>query len=245
LSVGDRVYPITVALVAVTAFAWAFVIWTTGNMSDPLVRLMMPETSAWSLLELFWVWVMWAVMMVAMMLPSAAPMALTFHRVANRRKDPGSTFHFVTGYLLVWIVFSILATVLQGRLQAMGLLSRMQVLNPNWLAGGLLVLAGLFQWSALKHRCLTACRTPIGFLATHWRPGQIGALSMGLRHGAYCLGCCWALMALLFVFGVMNLVAVVAIATLVAFEKLLPHGDWLSKIGGVVLMVWGVLVFQK
>jgi predicted metal-binding membrane protein len=242
LSVDDRVYPITVALVAVTAIAWTFVIWTTGNMSDPLVRLMMPETSAWSLLELFWVWVMWAVMMVAMMLPSATPMALTFHRVANRREDPGGTFHFVTGYLLVWVVFSILATVLQGRLQAMGLLSRMQVLNPNWLPGGLLVVAGLFQWSTLKHRCLTACRTPIGFLATHWRPGQIGAVSMGLRHGAYCLGCCWALMALLFVFGVMNLVAVAAIATLVAFEKLLPHGDWLSKIGGVVLIAWGALL---
>jgi predicted metal-binding membrane protein len=118
----------------------------------------------------------------------------------------------------------------------------MLILKTNWVAGGLLVLAGLFQWTPLKQRCLAGCRTPIGFLATEWRAGPEGALVMGLRHGAYCLGCCWAIMTLLFVFGVMNLLAIIGIATLVAVEKLLPHGDKLSKIGGIMLVGWGLLL---
>ncbi len=242
MSVRRETFLIPFLLVAVMALAWAFVVWAIANMNAPLVRLMMPSTAAWSPLELFWVWVMWAVMMGAMMLPSAMPMILTYRRVVSGRGHPVDTFYFALAYLLVWIGFSVVAALLQGGLQAIGVLSPMLILKANWISGGLLVLAGLFQWTPLKQRCLAVCRTPVGFLTTEWRPGAKGALLMGLRHGAYCLGCCWAVMALLFVFGVMNLVAIIGIATLVAVEKLLPHGDNLSKIGGVLLVGWGLLL---
>lgn len=233
-----------VVLVVMAMLCWAFLLWSMANMDTPFVRLMMPEKTAWSFSEVAIVWLMWAVMMGAMMLPSAMPMILVHRRIATDRSTPSqipsSNRWFTFAYLITWSAFSVAATGLQWGLQAAGSLSPMLAVGDRWLAGAILVLAGIVQWTPLKHACLEKCRTPIGFLTTEWRDGDYGAFIMGLRHGAYCVGCCWALMALLFVFGVMNLIAIIALTTIVAAEKLLPYGDLLGRIGGAILVVWGV-----
>lgn len=226
-------------LALLTAVFWAMTLWSLFHMEQPLVRLMMPMTSAWTPSEVFAVWTMWSVMMAAMMLPSTAPMIATHSRVSAAKGGTQDTVFFALGYLVVWTSFSLVAAGLQWGLQGMSLLSHMLVLKSDGFAGMLLILAGIIQWSPLKDMCLTMCRTPVGFFTTHWRPGRSGALTMGIRHGAFCVGCCWALMALLFVFGVMNLVAIGLLTAVVAAEKLLPHGEKIAKAGGVVLIAWG------
>lgn len=235
-----------VVLVALAMLCWAFLLWSMANMDAPFVQLMMPEKAAWSVPEITIVWLMWAVMMGAMMLPSAMPMILVHRRFASDRTRPSdvpsSNRWFAFAYVMVWSVFSVAAAGIQWGLQAAGTLSPMLAINNRWLVGVLLIMAGVVQWTPLKHACLEKCRTPIGFLTTEWRDGDYGAFVMGLRHGTYCVGCCWALMALLFVFGVMNLVAIVVLTTIVAAEKLLPYGDHLARIGGVILVVWGAWI---
>lgn len=218
---------------------WAFVFWSATNMDAPLVKLMMPMKSIWSPVEALLVWVMWAVMMGAMMLPSAAPMILAHRRVVAQKGAPADNRWFTLSYLLVWSGFSVVAAALQWGLQSMDVLSHMLVLKSQWMGAVIMITTGAIQWTPLKNICLQKCRTPIGFLTTEWRPGGRGALAMGLKHGIYCVGCCWALMALLFVFGVMNLIAIVGLATLVAFEKLVPGGDKYGRYGGWVFISWG------
>src|ERR1700690_3554352 len=178
-------------------------------------------------------------MMVAMMIPSAAPMILTFAMVNRKRREQERPFVptgiFLLGYLAVWTGFSALAAVAQWILHARALLSPMMVSTSPILGGGLLIAAGIFQWTPLKNACLTHCRSPLGFLMTDWREGRWGALFMGLKHGAYCAGCCWILMALLFVAGVMNLWWIAIIAVLVLLEKVAPKGFGVGKIAGVFL----------
>ena len=190
--------------------------------------------------------IMWSVMMVAMMLPAAAPMITVFAGVHRRRAEAGRptvpTAVFVFGYVLVWGAFSIAAATAQAMLQRAGLLSSMMATNHMLLAGALLMVAGVFQWTPLKRACLTVCRSPLSFVMSRWREGTTGALHMGLQHGLYCLGCCWALMALLFVAGVMNLVWVAVIAVAVLVEKVLPYGDVVGRLGGVALIVAGLLI---
>jgi predicted metal-binding membrane protein len=243
-TVGSRLPRIgLLALVGLTALAWVLVIWSSRNMDAPLVMAMMPMTNAWTTLEASMVWVMWAVMMGAMMLPSVYPVIVMHRRVAASRPGgcPGDTRYFVAAYLIAWAVFSLAATVAQWALQSTGVLSRMLVITQGWLAGVLLVVAGIYQFTPLKDSCLGSCRTPIGFFITHWRTGPLGAFSMGLRHGLYCIGCCWALMALLFVFGVMSLQAIALLATAVAVEKLAPGGTLSSRTLGVIFVAWGLL----
>lgn len=230
-------------LASLSAIVWASVIWAIVNMDTAFVQMMMPMSDAWTLNEALAVWIMWAVMMGAMMLPSAVPMLLAHRRVVTKRGTGRDSVVFALAYLFVWTVFSAAAAWMQWEMQRHGVLSRMLVVNVVWVSGLLLILAGIVQWTPLKQACLRMCRTPIGFLATEWRPGTQGAFIMGLRHGTFCLGCCWALMALLFVFGVMNLVAITALATVVAAEKLLPFGEVAGKIGGIALIVWGVCFF--
>lgn len=209
-------------------------------MDSPLVRLMMPMNASWTGAEIFSVWVMWAVMMAAMMLPSATPMILVHRQIAKKRGGPWDSVVFVLAYLLVWSAFSATATIGQWSLQSIGWLSPMLVLSGDLIPATVMILAGVFQWTPLKDVCLRHCRTPAGFFLTDWRSGGIGALKMGTKHGAFCVGCCWALMALLFVFGVMNPMAIVFLATLVAAEKLLPQGNILARVGGVGLVSWGL-----
>jgi predicted metal-binding membrane protein len=203
----------------------------------------MPEARGWSGLDALLLLAMWAVMMIAMMLPSAAPMILMFALVNRRRVEQtrpvARTGVFVAGYLIVWTIYSALAAAGQWALHQAALLSDVAAVGPR-VGGALLIAAGLYQWTPLKRACLAACRSPLSFLLTEWREGRRGALVMGLRHGAYCVGCCWMLMALLFVAGVMNLVWVVVLAGLVLVEKLAPAGLGVGRVAGVVMVAAGV-----
>jgi predicted metal-binding membrane protein len=184
-----------------------------------------------------------------MMTPTAAPMILLFAAVHRRRtaagRAAGPTAILVLGYLIVWTFYSVAAALAQGGLHAAALLSPAMTTTSPSLAGGLLILAGVFQWTPLKRACLAACRSPLSFLMGSWREGHAGALVMGLRHGLYCLGCCWALMALLFVAGVMNLLWVAAIAVAVLAEKVVPGGEVIGRLGGVALAAGGVLLLAR
>jgi len=181
-----------------------------------------------------------------MMIPSAAPMILIFAQVNRQRQLQQRPFArtglFGLGYILVWTAFSLAAAIAQWVLHGTALLSaQMKSMSP-WTGGGLLILAGLFQWTPWKRTCLDHCRSPLTFLLTEWREGSAGAVVMGLRHGAYCTGCCWLLMALLFVAGVMNVVWVAAITIIVLLEKLTPQRFRLSVISGVIFVLWGVWI---
>jgi len=201
---------------------------------------------------------MWWLMMVAMMLPSASPMIIT-HAVVTRRALADSagkggqgihatTTAFVSGYLVMWAVFSLVAVITQWILQNSELLSAMMLSNSRLLSSALLLAAGAWQLTPLKAACLRQCRSPVSFLASHWEPGTHGAFRMGARHGSFCVGCCWLLMALLFLGGVMNLVWIIGLAVYVLIEKLAPAGLVLGRVTGILLLLagaWlGVTVFR-
>lgn len=179
--------------------------------------------------------IMWWVMMVAMMIPSASPAILLYaqvHRHSTELEGAPPTAAFLAGYLTCWLAFALVAAGLQISLVSSSLASRET-------AAGLLIVAGIYQLSPFKDACLGRCRSPAQFLSRHYRPGTLGAFRVGLLHGAYCVGCCWLLMMLLFVGGVMNLLWVVGLTLLVAAEKLLPGGPWLTRIAGIAMIIWG------
>jgi predicted metal-binding membrane protein len=230
------------ALVVLSLIGWGLILWSSTNMSSPLINLMMPMNSRWEYKEIVAVWLMWAVMMGAMMLPSAIPMVVIHRRVAAKR-DPetrNASRWFLIAYLLTWVLFSMAATALQWSFQWADVLSHMLKIHEPAVGGGILIAAGIFQLSPLKRACLHKCRTPIGFLLTNWRTGRKGAFQMGLKHGQYCIGCCWALMAVLFVGGVMSLTTIAVLSAIIAMEKLAPRGDLISRLGGSLLIVWGL-----
>jgi predicted metal-binding membrane protein len=204
--------------------------------------------SAWDLSTWALMISMWWVMMIAMMTPSAAPTILLYarvHRAALARgqlqDETAPIGTFTMGYLTVWLGFAAGATVLHYTLERAGLVSSMMMgSRSRWLSGAVLIAAGLYQLSPLKKVCLAQCRAPASFLARHWRPHALGAFLLGARHGAYCVGCCWMLMALLFVGGVMNLVWIAALAIVVLIERVLPGGQWISRGAAVALTGWGV-----
>ena len=231
----------------VVVLAWVYLLLGAGvematmDMGGGRMMAMLPE---WTLAYGLVVFAMWAVMMVAMMLPSAAPVTLLIAALARKRREAGSvvgltTGPFVLGYLAVWFAFAAAATALQWGLGALGLLSETMALASMVAAGVVLVAAGIYQWTPLKEACLRHCRSPLGFLLHHWRDGAVGALVSGARHGVYCLGCCWMLMALLFVGGIMNLAWIAGIALIVLIEKALPWGGRTNRVTGAVLVVWG------
>lgn len=229
-------------MVGFTAASWIYIGFLVTQMGDMSAVLAMPMTAAWSLAQAALMVTMWAVMMAAMMLPSAVPMVLAYDQMdrGSAQTRGGSTVLFVTGYIVVWVVFAVAATGLQWALHNMALVDGMGAATEGGLAGLLLVGAGVFQFSPVKKRSLGACRTPMGFLMTSWRDGRLGALRMGLHHGTLCFRCCWALMILLFVLGVMNLAWVVILATFVLAEKVSRRGEAISAIGGVIMIAWGV-----
>jgi predicted metal-binding membrane protein len=190
--------------------------------------------------------VMWWVMMIAMMTPAAAPLVLLYRRVLWHHGVNGSgaaltSTLLLAGYLAAWLAFSVGAAVLQMLLQPAGLISGMMWWSKSaTLSALVLALAGVYQFSPLKRACLRQCRSPVRFLATCWRPGVVGSFVLGARHGAYCVGCCWLLMALLFVGGVMNVVWIVALSLIVLVEKVLPGGEQVGRALGVVLIAWAV-----
>jgi predicted metal-binding membrane protein len=239
------------ALGFVVALAWAYVLLGAGmNMPamgamDMGAGQMMAMPSHWTLGYGLVVFAMWAVMMVAMMLPSAAPVTLLVATIARKRAEAGgrvgvSTALFVTGYLGVWIAFSAVATLLQWQLDRAGLLLPALALASAAAAGIVLIAAGIYQWTPFKQACLRHCRSPFEFLMFHWRGGAGGAVSSGVRHGLFCLGCCWMLMALLFVGGIMNIAWIAGIALLVLIEKVAPWGGWTERATGAVMIAWGI-----
>jgi predicted metal-binding membrane protein len=243
----DRV-AVTVGLVGITALAWAYIGYLAWDMEqmDMGMEIAAPRMQAWGAVDFLLLFVMWAVMMVAMMVPSASPLILTFATVNRKRldrQDPAApTAMFLLGYFVVWTLFSVVAVVAQWGLHAAALLSPTMVSTSSILGGVLLIAAGVFQWTPLKHACLNHCRSPLGFLMTEWREGKGGALVMGVKHGSYCVGCCWILMALLFAAGVMNLLWVAAIAAFVLTEKVLPRGDLVGRIAGGVMVLAGIVI---
>jgi predicted metal-binding membrane protein len=237
------------ALAAIAAAAWLYMIDEASAMDRTGVChcagmvMSAPDTQPWSVAQLVPLFVMWAEMMVAMMLPSAAPMILTFAAVNRRRREQDRPFVpasiFLSGYLAVWCAYSIAAALAQWGLHGTALLSPTMASSSSRLGGVLLIAAGIFQWTPWKHACLSHCQSPLKFLLGGWREGRIGAWRMGLEHGAYCTGCCWLLMALLFVAGVMNMLWVAAITLLVLLEKLAPATWPLRHLVGLIFIVWG------
>jgi predicted metal-binding membrane protein len=236
------------ALTLVLVLAWAHLFSGAGmEMSAVAMTRMygeqmdMPaiEWTSGYLLLMFW---MWWIMMTAMMLPSVAPVLLTVAAL-NRNAQPdrlpyGPTGLFAAGYLVAWTGFSLLAVIAQWALSESGAVSEMMQATNGKLAGGLLIAAGLWQLTPIKRTCLRSCRAPAKFLAEHRRAGPYGGFMMGILHGVQCLGCCWLLMTLLFVGGVMNLYWIAGLAAFVLAEKLLA-GEWFSRLAGAALVLWG------
>jgi predicted metal-binding membrane protein len=243
----DRIIVLS-SLAVIMVLSWAYVSSLASdmhNMDVPTV-IAMPQMQAWGVTNFALTFVMWAVMMVAMMTPSAAPMILMFAGINRRRQKQRapyvSTSVFLLGYLVVWAAFSVVATAAQWGLHAVSLLSPMMVSTSPILGGILLLIAGIYQWTPLKHACLSKCRSPLGFVLNEWREGRWGAFLMGLKHGSYCTGCCWALMALLFVAGVMNLLWIAAIAGFILLEKVAPAGYRMGQAAGVLMVAGGVVL---
>jgi predicted metal-binding membrane protein len=254
------------ALAVLTLLAWAWLFAGAGMgmaaqawlpfephapASDPMVGMTgmegmaMTPPAAWSAGRLLIAVSMWWVMMVAMMQPSAAPTNLLYARAAPGQAVAvqAATGMFLAGYLAVWGLFALAAAGLQDALQQWDLVAPITMdATAKWLFAAILIAAGLYQLSPFKEACLARCRSPAAFLARHYRAGRLGALRMGVVHGAFCLGCCWLLMALLFVGGVMNLAWIALLSLLVAAEKLLPGGRWIARAAGLAFIVWGALV---
>lgn len=240
---------IVLALSAITLLSWLYLISSAANMSMSKGMASM-QIQEWNSAYFLMMFLMWAIMMVGMMLPSVTPTVLIYAAVARKSAKQGTpigpTGAFVAGYITIWTVFSLFATLAQWGLDKAALLSPMMVSNSVWLGGILLVLAGIYQLLPVKNRCLTQCRSPFEFISNNWQKGTFGACRMGLSHGLFCLGCCWVLMLLLFVGGVMNLLWIAIIAIFVLLEKVLPLGDSGGRIMGLMMMAAGVIfVFVK
>jgi len=206
---------------------------------------MVMTAAAWTLGHAFLVFLMWWIMMIAMMLPSAAPTVLLYAAIKRRRTDIGNplslTAAFLAGYLILWGLFSLFATALQWSLESAGLLSSMMNVTNRALGGLILVMAALYQFTPIKHTCLTHCQHPVRFLTSRQMPGLFGAWRLGLRHGMFCAGCCIFLMSLLFVGGIMNLYWIVGLAIYILLEKILPYGRWVGHLAGAALLIGGVV----
>jgi predicted metal-binding membrane protein len=231
-------------LLTIILLSWAYLLSGAGTMQEMGDMLMPMSAWPWSVEHATLMFVMWLVMMAAMMLPSAAPVILLYTTIA-RRSEPGTLAPsapalFVLGYLIIWGGFSLAAVLTQFFLEWSTFLSPMMESNSVVLSGILLIGAGIYQFMPLKRSCLRLCRSPLDFLTSHWRSGNRGAFMMGVRHGIYCLGCCWGLMLLLFVGGVMNLVWIAALAVFILIEKLAPGGEWLGRAAGVPLIAIGI-----
>ncbi len=251
----DRVFLIG-GLVIIILMSWIYILTGAGmdmnamEMTDMVspkgMGEMMPMMGAavWSPSYAILMFFMWWIMMVAMMLPSASPTILLYALVSkknfNQNKSILPTSLFAWGYLVSWGIFSLIATALQWWFESVGWLTPMLSSSNTIFGGLLLILAGVYQLTPIKRACLKHCRNPILFLHNHWHSGNLGAFRMGIFHGFYCLACCWFLMGLLFVGGVMNLYWIAGLAIYVLIEKSIPTGHWFGSLTGIVLSIWGV-----
>ena len=221
---------VAASIALLVALSWWFLASGAGMAADGMTMAAMPPPLGALVL-------MWWLMMVAMMLPSAAPTILLYARVRAQRHATGPIVQpwiFLSGYLAIWLIFAAAAALAQTFAAGGAML-----LGDERIAAGVLIAAGIYQLSPLKGACLRQCRSPAQFLSRHWRPGALGAARLGLLHGAYCVGCCWLLMALLFVGGIMNFAWIAALTLIVGIEKLVPGGEWIGRIAGVALIAWG------
>lgn len=230
-------------VVGISLIAWLYLAyqdWAMRHMD--MVDMAMPGHDAWGSADVGLVLVMWVVMMTAMMAPSASPVVLLYSRIQrDRPASPAlASWALLLGYLLAWTCFSVAATLLQWGLHGAMLLSPAMTSTSPALGGAVLIAAGIYQWTPAKHVCLARCRSPLAFVLNEWRDGATGALVMGFRHGLFCTGCCWLLMLILFVVGVMNLLWIALLTAFVLLEKTVPDGPWLSRASGCALIVWGV-----
>jgi predicted metal-binding membrane protein len=249
------------AIASLTLLAWLYLWWLAAGMDGSMVmdstsmdsmemegvgQVAGPVLEPWSAADFGFTFAMWAVMMVGMMAPSVAPIILLYARVAQQAADRGqpfaSTTWFAAGYFAAWSAFGFFATLTQWLLEGAALLTPMMATNSALLGGGVLVAAGLYQWTPMKGACLSQCQSPLSFIQRHggFRAAPAASLGLGARHGLYCVGCCWALMALLFVGGIMNLLWIAGISLLVLLEKVVSRGTWLSRAAGVVAVVAGI-----
>ena len=237
---------VAIGIATVVAFSWGYLL--AGAGIDMSMAEMPMDPEPWSAAQALLMFAMWWVMMIGMMVPSAAPAILLFTAVKRRQAAASpiiASWLFLAGYLVVWAGFSLVAVLLQWTLDQAGLLSGMMASTSNVLAGAILMAAGLYQLTPIKRACLRYCQSPLLFLSSYWQPDALGALRMGFRHGSYCVGCCWFLMVLLFVVGVMNLAWIAAVAIYVALEKLLPRSQWLGSAAVIVLIVAGGVVLGR
>ena len=249
---------IAAALAFLTVLSWIYIVRLARDMdmagmdmsgmrmaSAGLRMVMSPSAAPWTASEFVLMFGMWAVMMVGMMTPSAAPLILLYARVARQAASRGLPFSptgwFAGGYLFAWIVFALIATTAQWGLERGSALTPDMSAASAYLGAGVLVAAGVYQWSRLKDVCLTHCQSPMAFLQQHggFRGDATGAFGLGAHHGAYCVGCCWVLMLLLFVGGVMNIAVVALLSMLVLFEKIAPAGRWIGRLAGLAFLAAG------
>jgi predicted metal-binding membrane protein len=232
-------------LALITVLAWAYMLHMAWEMVGAGMDINLACLSHWGPGDLAHMFIMWSIMMVAMMVPSATPMIIIFATVNRQRsKMQGPfipTWLFVLGYLTAWTVYSALATMVQWGLHVTALLTHTLAITSPLLGALLLVAAGVFQWTPFRDACMTQCRSPFGFIMTEWREGRRGALIMGLKHGIYCVGCCWMLMTLSFALGVMNMLWMAALTAFMLLEKITDN-KWISRTAGMILVVWGLWV---
>lgn len=257
----DRVI-VLVALLAIAGLAWAYVWWLADDMAMggmdmsgfrmiPAGQgLMMPAVDPWQPVEFMFVFVMWAIMMVGMMTPSVAPMVLLYARVGRQAATQGKTFAntgwFLSGYLISWFVFSLFATGVQWILERAALLNPLMESSSYFFGGSVLVAAGVYQWTPLKDACLRQCQSPLQFIQRHggFRRKAIQSVWLGARHGIYCVGCCWTIMVLLFVVGVMNVLWIASLSILILVEKIAPGGRAISRLAGIGFIATGAWLLE-
>jgi predicted metal-binding membrane protein len=250
-------------LFALVIAAWAYLLWLAGDMAMEGMDmtgfrmipagsgLMMPATAPWHSIEFVFVFLMWAFMMIGMMTPSVAPLILIYagvgRQAAAQQKPFAASAWLAGGYLLAWISFSMVATVAQWSIEREGWLTPAMASASNTFGGLTLIAAGLYQWTPLKNACLRQCQAPLQFIQRHggFRGDAIGSLALGIRHGIYCVACCWVLMALLFVGGVMNVLWIAAIMIFVLIEKVVPVGGLISRISGLGFLAAGILMIAS
>jgi predicted metal-binding membrane protein len=246
------------ALLALTALAWGYMVWLAGQMPMPsdaamanmpgmdMAGMLAPGFIPWTVVHVAFVFAMWSIMMVGMMTPSVAPMVLIYARVTQQSATSGRWLRpvawFTSGYLLAWTLFAAVATFVQWGLETLALLTPMMTSANRPVGGALLMVAGVYQWLPIKDACLSQCRAPLSFMQRHggFQARALGSIRLGFLHGLYCVGCCWALMALLFVFGVMNLLWIAALMIYILIEKIVPGSRYLTRLVGGVAIVMGI-----
>jgi predicted metal-binding membrane protein len=246
------------AIVAITALAWAYVLWLAATMDMGIASMgkgmgamLAPAFRPWSVADFAFMFVMWAVMMIGMMMPSVTPLVLLYANVGRKAAENGrplaATGWFVAGYLLAWTAFSLAATVAQWQLSRLALITPMMSSASDLFGGFMLVAAGLYQWSPLKYACLTHCQSPLGFLISRggFSANPWGSLRLGAEHGTLCVGCCWVLMALLFVGGVMNLLWIAGLTVFVLLEKIIPTGRLVPRLAGTAVAAAGLFLLFR